>query len=225
MADFLTRAAQRALGAAPVVKPVIPSRYAGTGVTTGFAEEAVEAVEAVAPRPPARAETEPAVRVPRDEPRRIEEPARTAREEAPAAPRTEPIPQMPAQQAVRQQPAGRNPEPEHAEAPAEPPARPPLEQRGPVTPEVRIAGETTAVREELGTTGVAEAGRLQPPITRRQVREAIAEPAAQPIRITIGRIEVRAVMPAAAPPPRNGTAGRPALTLEEYTRRRKRGER
>jgi len=53
--------------------------------------------------------------------------------------------------------------------------------------------------------------------------EAGASPVAEPtIRVTIGRIEVRATAPAPPPVPAARPAG-PRLTLEEYLRRRSEG--
>jgi hypothetical protein len=54
-------------------------------------------------------------------------------------------------------------------------------------------------------------------------REPAAE-AGPAIQVTIGRIEVRAVLPAAAPPPRPAVK-RPAASLEEYLRAREGGKR
>jgi hypothetical protein len=46
------------------------------------------------------------------------------------------------------------------------------------------------------------------------------------VKVTIGRVEVRAVTPAAPIPPRVATRRpRSALTLDEYLRQRNRGER
>jgi hypothetical protein len=62
-----------------------------------------------------------------------------------------------------------------------------------------------------------------------QTNKVIAEPAAKireapPIRVTIGRVEVRAIM---APPasPRAVRRPRPALSLEDYLKQREGGKR
>lgn len=59
------------------------------------------------------------------------------------------------------------------------------------------------------------------PISARDTREAASLPRESPtVRITIGRIDVRATTPSAAPAPRPGPAPAPAMSLEAYLKRR-----
>jgi hypothetical protein len=225
MADFLTRAAQRALGVAPVVKPVIASRYAPAGQTAGFSEEAVETVaprpEPAAP-PAVRPETERPSRVHRDPPNEPEVDTEPAPREL--LPKTEALRHTPADPMPPRLVAERIIEPAAAPREIQTPPAEPADPRPPIAPETRMVAETPAGRAEARRAVPMGQHSPSPPIARLERREPA--PATPPIRITIGRIDVRAVMPPGAPAPRNGTpAGRPALTLEEYTRQRKRGER
>lgn len=87
-----------------------------------------------------------------------------------------------------------------AEHPSGPPARP-----GPEAPLVSVAGRQRAT----AASGLVAAHR------EREAAKATSSPT---IRITIGRVEVRAVAPEPAQPPPVASPG-PALSLEDYLKR------
>ena len=67
---------------------------------------------------------------------------------------------------------------------------------------------------------------LEPPLADREGDAPQPQPSVPTIRVTIGRIEVRAITPPAPPPPR-ATPARPtpALSLDEYLKRYREGTR
>ena len=74
---------------------------------------------------------------------------------------------------------------------------------------------------------LADEGSDAPPMERSREPTRLVErhepSAAAPIRITIDRIDVRAILPPTPPAARPAAAnGRPAMTLEDYTRQRNR---
>jgi hypothetical protein len=82
--------------------------------------------------------------------------------------------------------------------------------------------------EPLGSEPSASVIRMrepaEPPMFARVFESQEPAPPAPSVRVTIGRIEVRAVLPPAPVAPQNRSS-RPALTLEEYTKQRNRRER
>lgn len=99
-----------------------------------------------------------------------------------------------------------------APAPADPRVEG-IEETGPRHPLV----PRSALREESALPGLAV------PSPRAPSAETGTAPAAEPvIRVTIGRIEVRAAAPAPPPAPAPRPAG-PRLSLEDYLRRRGEG--
>jgi hypothetical protein len=238
MADFLTRVAQRALGVAPVVRPVIPSRYAPGPRPPSIDDEPFEVAverERSAPRPPIRADRENPEPTYANPGRKSAETAVTDTEARASAPTNEqvddatppPRKATPAIEPLADRPTtkGSTPEPAPLREPVAAGARPTIEatpsHRGALAADARPANEATLSREEWG---VARVDRPEGPASFPVGREPAAE--AAPIRITIGRIDVRAILPATAPAPRQAAdAGRPAMTLEDYTRRRNRSER
>ena len=222
MADFLTRVAQRAMGVAPVVKPVIRSRYSPVEQGPSLPEEVTETSGALEATPQLPA---PARRV--SGPKAVERPDGTLRVQR-TQPREE-TQERPVLQGPREsigEPVGTPrlaaAETAAEEAPAAPlptaqfPKSPPILEREPAA----IDNPTPA--EATGFAPVMRPAAL-PLKARAEHREPAAE-AAPAIRVTIGRVEVRAVAAPSAPARREAPR-RPALTLEEYTRQRKRGER
>jgi len=72
------------------------------------------------------------------------------------------------------------------------------------------------------------------PVTHRTISQAVpaalpqvnrAEPQLPPIRINIGRVDVRAIMPAAPPVVHSSPRPKPALSLESYLKQREEGKR
>ena len=72
------------------------------------------------------------------------------------------------------------------------------------------------------------------PVTHRTISQAVpaalpqvnrAEPQLPPIRINIGRVDVRAIMPAAPPVAPMAPRPKPALSLESYLKQREEGKR
>ena len=233
MADFLSRLAARALGAVPVAQPVIPSAFApGMELDSGpdspwFEAQVVDNVQASSNflDAPSNVAVD-AVQVPEGETRRHE--LRIDTEETQTETRES--------AAVDSTPA--RPEPAHLRS-AHLPAAPYI---APTRREPRKAPVTAAVETRL----FVDAG-LQNDVSRRAAPSASSpqniagdrslealrqRPSAplqefdsgpQPVHITIGRVEVRAlhqvppVARSASSPPR------PAVTLEEYGKRRNRG--
>jgi hypothetical protein len=56
-------------------------------------------------------------------------------------------------------------------------------------------------------------------------RNVSATPQALPIRISIGRVDVRAIMPASPAKAAVSTRSKPALSLESYLKQREEGKR
>jgi hypothetical protein len=84
----------------------------------------------------------------------------------------------------------------------------------------REAGPPPATRREREDAGAARHGLPAPPSRPAVVVEQPARGDAPSVRVTIGRIEVRAVTPP-TPPPRPAARLRPPrLTLDDYVRRR-----
>jgi len=148
------------------------------------------------------------------------------------------------------EPAAERPSPEPA---VERPAPEPVVERAVVEltapPATRLTAETVSTSHEVALPSavagpehrvllqrvVALAGRsLSAPIVARPQVSSHREPASSPvtslgvqpeptIHVTIGRVEVRAVMPPAAPVAQPSPPPGPKLTLEEYLKRRSEG--
>ncbi len=74
-----------------------------------------------------------------------------------------------------------------------------------------------------------QTGRMGPSVTRKRVAQQFSEsPATPTIRVTIGRIDVRAVTPtpppAVSPAPVRAQRARPALSLDDYLKQRNGGQ-
>ncbi|HYW47839.1 MAG TPA: hypothetical protein VE959_33540 [Bryobacteraceae bacterium] len=240
MADFLTRVAQRALGVAPVVQPLIAPQFAPVSRSAAAPEsapsaswgEVVENVaehESPAPRPAARAtpveakdRERPRTELPADRVATVFKPAMrdaAPRDTAPERAATDETGPEPGTRKSIEQPAVPRVELPAARRAAE------VRAEDPSAPRAAIAAETRLVKEPAAAP---ERQWREPalPGERRDRQELSGAAAPPPIRITIGRIDVRAILPPAEAAPRKGGAnGRPALTLEKYTRQRNRRER
>ncbi|HWC95654.1 MAG TPA: hypothetical protein VG456_02860 [Candidatus Sulfopaludibacter sp.] len=196
MSDFLGRLAGRSLGVEPVVQPVIPAMTAPAPRDAGFSE--VESFrEAVASAPPAE----------RAIPARAEE-----RREVKSLEMQTPAPESRSQIVTPQL------------------AAPRVVRESAIHP--TLAYSTTVVHDQAAADPVAPAGvdaairPPSPPIGRVTERRETLAQAAPIIRVTIGRVEVRAEIasskekPAAAP-----QARAVALSLDDYLKQRGEGRR
>jgi hypothetical protein len=207
MADYLAGLAARALGVETVVRPRPAMRFEPQ---PGEEPEVARATEA-RPLEPRRAAAEVPATGPAAQPTSGELPPRvTDVEEAlHGAPRVPPSPATPAVEAPERRGA-RSSTPAPPEARTTSQAAPP-----PAAARVEPAGERAAA--------------LVRPTTRRRT----AAPAAPshvatelpPVRVTIGRIEVRAVTPPAQTPPRPAPRGPAPLSLDDYLEQRRSGRR
>jgi hypothetical protein len=239
MADFLSRLAERSLGLARVARPrIAPLFAAGTRSRADGRFEALdgdlEASEAAWPEPtgPARTQALAAVSpttpqagelpespLPRQLPRSVQ-----PLEDAPVvaagpAPLVAPRPRRGVLQPARPE-AGSNPLPfpsaDHSPI-NELPAR--AYRAGPSAASSALQPAPLVSRTSERTGG----GEVGPEGARERFRPRAARP--QPaIRVTIGRIEVHAVFPAAKPGPARAQQG-PQLTLQDYVKQRGEGRR
>jgi len=212
MSDYLTNLAARALGVAIAARPRPSLFEPRRGVAEAPAPEPERAgVEpsrtepALPGRAPARRVEPPAVRPPA-EPRRP--PARES-SPVPDGKRTPREPKVPAQALIRR----------HTAPPA--PAEPPTSEAEPMAPvprgeraEVRSPHDRPARQLRLAPTEPASVLTARPPRPPVPAREA--EPST--VRVTIGRVDVRAVTPE-QPPPKRKPKPPPRMTLDEYLRR------
>jgi hypothetical protein len=236
MSDFLTRLAERQMSDAPGVAPRLPPRFAP-------AEPAPPAVEALPqPRPlvvasPVASLLEPAAVHPveprADSPAAVEQPPSTAERRAREIPLPPDRAATSAEQAVVLTPDGRpasideplvaerrTPPPPSDHLPREPRAERRDEMRAtsdlvPPSPRHPIPEPTVLVRRPPA---------VMPATRRRSERVEPTPVSAEPpvVTVTIGRVEVRAIVPPPAPE-RPKADVRKALSLEDYLERRHRG--
>lgn len=228
MADFLSRLAERTLGIGGTVEPRLAPLFAGGA---GLADDGLveEDETVVAPRRETRVDAPAGLVAPRADERATEGP-RAASDEA--HPYSDDAPVVERRTIERQAPAPL------------PPLRAPAEDRVPGPPHPD-AVEVGALRETQPPLLLPER-RIAPaplPALQTPVRAAPA-PAAEPsatssldrassparigdatptVRVTIGRVEVRAVFPAAEAPRSAPAPWEPSLTLEEYLKQRREG--
>jgi hypothetical protein len=242
MSDFLTRLAERQLATAPGVSPRLPSRF-GPPVVSQLQREAphqalgrVAALPSVAPPPRAAAaegddaddERRPAAPLVRAEP------ARPAFAGPAAAAELTPAPLMPPRVAGNGEempPAGRaQPRLEIVErlvrvrgGTTEPPLPPIARQKTDVaSPRVEITNRAQAGRPFPSPAPLVPPGPGVPAVPQAFATDVpVVDRGAPPVvKVTIGRLEVRAAVP---PPPlreRRTPPARKALSLEEYLDRR-----
>lgn len=211
MTHFLGRLVERARGNAPRVEPVVASRFS----TAALAEISNE------PKPAATEHVEA---------------SRSARATSPAAPSQSPTSaegSPPSPSSVGQENASSMP---LAERPQEKIAIVPetllvpqiLEKESPILVRQQKSQSETiaeqALRPKAGRTspgkspGVRFASQIQRPVERSSPNESGVE---WPIaRVTIGRIEVRAVAPPPAPLRKPNAPRKPTLTLDAYLKTR-----
>ena len=224
MADFLSKLAARAIGAAPLAQPVIAAAFAtaqlaeAQPISTELPEISSDDVE---PEP--------------ELPVRVAE-AQAAHPRKPSEPQHGP----PLAKSIPVQ-ADVSAETSEAEIPAAPLSFPPQLSGAPQGRRTTVAAapggsRRTAARKHGQHISMGDAPSIPPPAQRALTPEVAQVPAipreqggaheaASPIRISIGRVEVRAVLPPNSAPPRAPERQKGILTLEEYTRQRSRGER
>jgi len=255
MANFLNRLSARALGTAHVAEPVVPPLFArdfglrgaephvdfGVEGTAGAPERgapsSVNHPTLLKPVEPSHSDTVSRVSMPASPPA-----AFPAQKESVALSRQEPLP-LPGSIVAATKRAGSPGVPDRmAETRlqeiefqhADPLPEPSFEFPGNRSPE-----SITQVREEpLDGQRVAHSGRPAPgafksrPIMAAHPKNlsaprdtSLAEPQAPIVRVTIGRIDVRAQFPAPTPTPAARHARPAALSLEEYSKQRAEGKR
>jgi len=230
MADFLSRLAARAMGSGPTAQPVIPPAFAPgpRGESGGIQELDVEEVAASgesaaspAPVPAPESTTMEPVGRPVPIPARLQQ-----RSEADSSAWERGEYDTGAEGAVSQRPgvettasASSLPIPEGGQA--QPTFKGETGRRRATKPQVGAAAPIVPV---LARSNPSDSASLPKPNRRQQRMERLEpEPPASAIRVTIGRIEVRAILPAAQAPVRTTPAvPKGVLTLEEYTKQRNR---
>lgn len=232
MTDFLLRLVESARGA-----PAGPR--ADVLDTPLEIDEEIEAppLSAVPPATVARApqvgETEPASEPPRHRSERT--PPRPARSEVPhRTTRASPAPALPTPAPAPPRPVPTAPSPPSRDRPSTPAreatspleaavARPP--DTPPAAPPSRRAQARPRPAAAAGTvrTAAAPSAAVEPPRHLAAIAPPVA-PVEQVVRVSIGRIEVRAA-PAAAPPAAAVALARPRLSLDDYLAARDRAGR
>jgi len=231
-AGYFSRLAQRARGESGGIRPVVQPLYAGQPIWIDEQEESESRPGSSSRRAPERpAKTQaPASPVRQTEPglpllrpveiREVETHARVIHENFPAAPPQQSIP-----------PAQPTAVPIRAEAapPAESPGRPERPARaGEREDGPRLDPANVPPRPPAPVVARADAPLLplQPPdkpaahspVSEERREPEHTEPAPPPLRIHIGRIEVRAIQPP-PPVPAPRVDPHPAMSLDEYLRR------
>lgn len=253
MADLFTRLAERALGIAPTLRPMATSVFAPeTGVVTDTAAATVDSrvvaskatiLPEESPRPdqaefPAEfAQT----RANDSHPAPVEESVKGSRTTIQSASRT----QTAAHEfnhplVAKHEPEVRRPAPHRepsapalqADAAPSAPASKPLDVGSEYDAQSipkRSIKSTDVVSRDIRDKPVDVAmDTAAPPAPLHPAGFDLREPPASHspvIRITIGRVEVKAVQPATAPAPPRSPARAPSLTLADYLKQRKGGRR
>jgi len=222
MSDFLGRLAARSLEVARVVQPAVAPMFA----PGSFVERADPAPEA--PFEIAAAPANETLRVERPRPVTTAEDittagSRTSVETAKAA-YSKPVPNPPASAPQKPAPQTTPEQPVHVSR---------RESRQDATHPDYVSVVPESIRpRSIDTVLVPPASnplmRTETPVARR-ITQRMPPPEAPPpapvIRVSIGRIEVRAEFPAAPPRPGPKSSQPPALSIEEYARQRSEGKR
>lgn len=248
MADFFTRLAEHTLGLTPTVQPVIAPLFAPSALERGgrAAPDRSLAIEEIAA--PDLSAGAYASRAPEPSPLSAFQPLVVSREMPEAEPAFPHLPKVP--RALEEQAVRRTFQPllppaaetegvqaarlfsSEAKAGARPPLVPRFEQgeqrvSAPFsTPETRgdaLASQTARrARGENAEARQAETRSIPPAYAKPVTTAPIQQPAAPPIHVSIGRIEVRALHPPAPAPARPQPARpTPALSLDAYLQQQK----
>lgn len=234
MADFLSRLAGRTLGVAPIVQPVIAPRFAPSPAhpdsppTIEEFEDVIDATESTPRRVPSRSAALPAGRL--GPSALVTDIDRDREEGAASAPRETSVG---AAARTSDEPRARSDAPEIAvhrlvKAPADQPSWP-TQQEDPAA-ELSARPQADPRIEPIGwrlPRRAVDRYAVVPPITRGAPAAVAAEsPAAAPvIRVTIGRIDVRALPAPARPVPSPAAPRPPTPSLDGYLRSRNQGRR
>jgi hypothetical protein len=244
MSDFLTRLAERSVGRPPAVTPVLPSLYE-PAPDEGFVD-AIEEVETLGPvsrrdgdpslkSVPSWSEPAPALSAPEFAAARLNAPER--RDEGPQ-PAEAPVPQSMESPAA----AGPVPTPARPEAPTMAPLSRAAERPVPVAAAApdSLSREGAPAPDPIRPSRANAPERAEPAaptphgplaVTPRRPDPTpsveIPTPSSPPVvRVTIGRVEVRAVLPVApAPPAPEPASADTRLSLDEYLKTRSEGQR
>jgi hypothetical protein len=203
MTDFIARLAARAAGGAASARPRVPSRFeAMRGADLTVVAEEV-------PAPPIR---EPA-----------QSPTTFTRVPSPLTPvRGYPARRHDRVETVREQTVvGRQLEADTATAGAEPTASP--SPPGPLREVHSVVERAAAAAAPVAPVITRAVPVVTEPVTHQFSSASVDEPAAPDVRISIGRVEIRAAPPPPpAPRPARPPAGKPdPLPLREYLRGRR----
>ena len=241
MSDYLNNLVARSLSVADVVQPRVPHLFEQSAAATPVPAEPYSANESVAETmvtteaPKASYETPVAQLNPEVATPLLEQfrpaPITQATVPPPAPAIAEPVTEMPT----------RNIEP------AQESSMSPVPPRVPVTQQQRtLTHHTTKVAEAAVTPTIGPSHRNPSVTVRRSERVTPnhkphvpispaaplvnsqhnhAEPQLPPIKINIGRVDVRAIMPAAPPSVPGSPRPKPALSLESYLKQREEGKR
>ena len=233
MTDYFTRLAERSLGITEGIQPLIAPRFAPLDDQTLTAHEpttsALESTPPIAPRP--RGDASPLDTTPVSRKRPTAEPAHVgpqtrepiARvETTPAFAETAPVASLLLPDGPRRPLDESIPAPHSLPSSAELPPVP-----IPAAPAAPELAKTPPVSSAIHSLAESVTDRPATPVADRGEEHAIPErePPSPIVRVTIGRIEVRAVSP--VPPPTRTPPAKPPgprLTLESYLRARSEGE-
>ena len=251
MSDYLNNIVSRSLSVAEVVQPRVPHLFEQTPAVTVSAEDVVPVQSAetsfdfrpadespCVPAPPAT--VTPQIAAPSFEPFRTE-PARETAATAAASARVSEAPEQPTPAAEVTNRIVRPVVPENVG---------PIVRT--VPPRVAVPNQPRATRQQTQAEnfpGRTEPDRTAPARNDRSVIIRVPERATPrhpsvanavlpppplnqpveqplpPIKINIGRVDVRAIMPAAPPPVSHAVRPKPALSLESYLKQREEGKR
>jgi hypothetical protein len=231
MSDFLTRLAGRALGTAPVAQPSIPSTFTPTAEPDG--------ISAVSEFSEAEARNERGERIPDalvDSPQaRMQSPSTLPNTRGPSVRPDPPIDSresrtVKASHVEHLEPD--SPEPIRARADLAVGAAPiPAPKSRPVDsiPRLEAAHIAASPAHEISRTIPESRGvplaRNYSDRAARPIAPISSRPPAPIIRVTIGRVDVRAEFPAQAAPTARRRAEAPSLTLDDYLKLRNEGKR
>jgi hypothetical protein len=211
MSHFLARLVERARGAAPRVEPLVAPRFAPTAI--------VEIASEVEAPPPERRDQQPAVEE-KSPPCAVVQPEASARKVEANALRE------PEKSTLGQQPEKLLVPMEKSVVDPTVFVRPTASTNRPVP-----AAKNGMVRRNSFTASRSKSPQPETPLTTRHrtfERDLLApnESSKQPpiVRVTIGRIDVRATPPV-SPSPKSSARSEPKLTLDAYLKSRREGRR
>jgi hypothetical protein len=246
MSDYLTRLIERSLGTAPQIEPLIAPLHAPS---EQLLNERAATIATFGPAEPTKIETSDRDTAPGDPAQGRTREAVASRSERQSFRDLPPLAEGPARFPIEKDDA---PSESRPRVPSRELSVPPRSEileppSVPLSPPTVAPGSTRAVVQpeiiEHSTPGAATEGPLRLPqrqsrilvqpeiIGRRKPPKSSAVSGAQPspneppaIHVTIGRVEVRAVMPPSAPP-KVASRSAPKLSLKDYLKQRNGGAR